>query len=96
MKDLSNPYTGRYALLFDPTVLPDVQGVLEPWIGCWVYAHQPRELVFPMPDALTIVRMRKINTITRRQWAQEGGWVVQIRARSSEGVTEATIGVKPR
>jgi hypothetical protein len=96
MKDLSNPFTGRYALLFDPTILPDVQGVLEPWTGCWIYAHQPCELVFPMPNAPTIAyRMQKVNAITRRQWAQEGGWVVQVRAHSGEGTSQVTIGVKP-
>jgi hypothetical protein len=96
MKDLSNPFTGRYALLFDPTSLPDVQGVLEPWTGCWIYAHQPCELVFPMPNAPTIAyRMQKVNALTRRQWAQEGGWVVQVRAHSVEGTSQVTIGVKP-
>jgi subtilase family serine protease len=95
-KDLSNPFTGRYALLFDPTSLPDVQGVLEPWTGCWIYAHQPCELVFPMPNAPTIAyRMQKVNALTRRQWAQEGGWVVQVRAHSVEGTSQVTIGVKP-
>jgi hypothetical protein len=96
MKDLSNPFTGRYALLFDPTILPDVQGVLETWTGCWIYAHQPCELVFPMPNAPTIAyRMQKVNALTRRQWAQEGGWVVQVRAHSGEGTSQVTIGVKP-
>ncbi|MEZ8220061.1 hypothetical protein GG496_000228, partial [Candidatus Fervidibacteria bacterium JGI MDM2 JNZ-1-D12] len=38
-QDANDPFKGKYVLIYDTSIIPGVQGQLEPWKGYWVYAH---------------------------------------------------------
>lgn len=79
-----NPYSGHYVFIYDANVVPGVQGVLEPWKGYWVYAHQECDLLLGTPYPRR--SLRRYSTAGR-------GWSLPVLARRGDSEAEVIVGV---
>jgi len=87
----NNPNRGVYVLISDPTVIPGVQGWLEPWQGYWVKVQEDCALILP-PSEETAPPPSKASFRP-----QDGRWTVQIVARTGDGFAATVmLGVTPR
>jgi sialate O-acetylesterase len=81
--DAADPRTGRYTLVYDPTLVPGASATLEPWRGYWLRARQDVTLRLPPPAG----------TPTRRVVDGTAGWSWVLRARCGAGEAEVTCGL---
>ncbi len=96
LKDLSpgegvEPYAWRwdgdaYQFVYDRSALPGADGQLSPWEGCWVYAHQNGELIFPPAGE------RRVSAPSR---SPEGavGWSATLQAQAGGHKSRALVGI---
>ncbi|MBI3947394.1 MAG: hypothetical protein HY321_15840 [Armatimonadetes bacterium] len=79
-----DPTAGRYALVYDTSLIPVVAGGLDPWCSYWVKASVECELVLP-PPAPAADRGRE-------RASASDGWAVRLRAQSGGGSAEVVLG----
>jgi hypothetical protein len=82
-QDANDPNTGRYALVYDSSVIPGIAGTLEPGKGYWVKAKVDCELLLPPPAA----RGRGTGDFgTLGTLGTSRGWSVRLQAQAAEVV----------
>ncbi|MEM2356062.1 MAG: hypothetical protein QXO00_07100, partial [Candidatus Bathyarchaeia archaeon] len=87
-QDENAPFKGKYVLIYDTSIIPSVQGQLEPWKGYWVYAHQDCELILPPPSTA-----KGRGTKDAGRVARSNGWTVKLVAKVGDENGEAILGV---
>jgi hypothetical protein len=87
-QDKNDPNSGRYVLVYDTSVIPNVVGQLEPWKGYWVYAHTDCELILPPPS-----QSKGRGTRGEGRVAKGNGWSMRLQASVNVSVGEAVIGI---
>jgi hypothetical protein len=87
-QDKNDPNSGRYVLVYDTSVIPNVVGQLEPWKGYWVYAHTDCELILPPPS-----QSKGRGTRGEGRVAKGNGWSMRLQASVNGSVGEAVMGI---
>ncbi len=80
-QDPNDPTRGRYHLVYDPQLLPNAEGALEPWQAYWILAREACTLVFNPPSR------------SRSLMPKPNGWTLALQAIGANGQSEAVLGV---
>jgi len=87
-QDENDPFKGKYVLVYDTSIVPEVKGQIEPWKGYWVYAHQDCELILPPPSQSNGQRARDTGRVVKGN-----GWMMKLVAKVGDESGEVILGV---
>jgi uncharacterized repeat protein (TIGR01451 family) len=84
--DAQNPNTGKYRLIYDSHILPNVLNQLDRWSGGWVKAYTDCELILP-PTLQVNPSLARAKRKTPRN-----GWLVTLSAETGDAQDSVLFG----